>query len=365
MKIKISVIIPIYNMEKYLQECLDTVKNQTLREIEIICVNDGSQDSSEEIIRNNMEQDFRVKLISQENKGVAHARNAAIESALGEFVIFMDPDDWYPEDDILEHLYKNAKEQDVLICGGSFSELSENGLVTEFSGVRKKYAFEKDGIVYYRDYQFDYGYHRFIYNTDFLRENDIYFPPYIRYQDPPFFVKAMILAEKFYAMKKITYCYRVGHQNIHWSEKRLMDLLRGLRDNIRMSGEEGLEELHKITIERLGKNYLNMYAGALEEASSEFICLLVEVESFIDKELIASDEIAMRYVNVSADIIHQALLLSKQKREAEVQKLQEQMRDVEEKYNHILKSKSFRFGRLITYVPRKLRDFMKKIRAGS
>lgn len=312
MEIKISVIIPVYNMEKYLQECLDTVLFQTMAEIEVICINDGSQDSSEEIIRKNMEKDSRIKLITQENHGVAYARNAGIRSASGEFVIFMDPDDWYPDDDVLECLYQKAKEEEVLICGGSFSELGRNGLKTEYSGKNKKFAFEEDGIVNYRDYQFDYGYHRFIYQLDFLRNNDIYFPLYPRYQDPPFFVKAMICAGKFYAMKKITYRYRVGHQNVNWTEKKLAGLLKGLRDNLKMSGEAGLKELHKITLERLGKQYLGMCAEILKETYPELMHLLFEINSYINWELISDDADIAEYAGVSEDIIRCALSLDSQ-----------------------------------------------------
>ncbi|MCI8991551.1 MAG: glycosyltransferase [Eubacterium sp.] len=374
MEIKISVIIPIYNMEMYLQECLDTVLSQTLQEIEVICINDGSQDSSEEIIRKNIEKDPRIKLISQENRGVAYARNAGIRSASGEFVIFIDPDDWYPDNDVLECLYRKAKEENVLICGGSFSEVQPGGLVTEFTGNKKKYAFEKDGILDFKEYQFDYGYHRFIYQLDFLKSNDIYFPPYIRYQDPPFFVKAMICAGKFYAMKKITYRYRVGHQNINWTEKRLIDLLQGLRDNLKMSGEAGLEELHGLTIERLGKSYINMYARTLKEASPELFRLLFEIDRCINRDLIADDPVAIKYADASCDIMKRAIVLESQKSESEIKKqkaeikelntkikgLNRKVKNVEKKYTDMKNSKSFRCGRVMTYIPRKIRDISGK-----
>ncbi len=79
---KVSVIIPVYNVEKYLRECLDSVVNQTLKEIEIICVNDGSTDKSLEILREYEKKDPRIIVIDQENQGVSAARNAGIEFAL-------------------------------------------------------------------------------------------------------------------------------------------------------------------------------------------------------------------------------------------------------------------------------------------
>lgn len=118
---KVSVIIPVYNVEKYLRECLDSVINQALKDIEIICVDDGSPDNSLSILKEYANKDKRFVLIEQNNKGVATARNNAIDKATGEFVCFMDPDDYYPDDKVLETLYSKAVENNVYICGGEFS----------------------------------------------------------------------------------------------------------------------------------------------------------------------------------------------------------------------------------------------------
>ena len=99
--IKISVIIPIYNMEEYLPQCLDSIVSQTLREIEILCIDDGSTDGSEEVLKLYCDRDSRIRVIKQNNQGVSCARNLGIEEASGKYVIFMDPDDWYPDKEIL------------------------------------------------------------------------------------------------------------------------------------------------------------------------------------------------------------------------------------------------------------------------
>lgn len=117
---KITVIIPVYNVEQYLRKCLDSVVSQTLRDIEIICVNDGSYDKSQEILNEYAWKDPRIKVINQMNKGAYAARNTAIDLAKGDYLCFMDPDDYYPDDKILEDLYIAAIQNDVLICGGSF-----------------------------------------------------------------------------------------------------------------------------------------------------------------------------------------------------------------------------------------------------
>lgn len=357
MKRKISVIIPIYNMEKYLQECLDTVMRQSLKEIEIICVNDGSTDRSECIVKENARKDTRIRYISKENGGAASARNAALELAEGEFVIFIDPDDRYPSDDILEALYNKAKEYHVLICGGSFSEISkERGLVTKFEGVRSKFTFEKDGFVDYRDYQFDYGYHRFIYQLEFLRNNGIYFPPYLRYQDPPFFVRAMALAKKFYAMRKIVYQYRVGHQSVQWNERKLTDLLKGLRDNLSISGQEQLDELHLITLKRIGKTYQDMFAVHIHDYSSEYIRLLFEIDALVNKDLLKMQKDGMEYADVIPQMIQRAIDIEG----SHLEQIEKEQKKLAKEYQLVINSKSYQLGCFLTYIPRKLKQLLLK-----
>lgn len=254
---KVSVIIPVYNTEKYLRECLDSVISQTLDDIEIICINDGSTDNSLEILREYAQKDTRIVIIDQKNKGVSTARNNGIKLATGEFVCFMDPDDKYPTNDVLEALYNGAKENNVLICGGEFAFFtSENpNLTQDFLEVDNKYIFEKDEIIEYKNYQFDYGYTRFLYNREFLLSRGLIFPNYRRFQDPPFFVQAMIMAGKFYALKRITYAYRHEHKTIKWDKRKTFDMLSGARDNMKLAKKYNLDQLNKYSFERFKQHY--------------------------------------------------------------------------------------------------------------
>lgn len=90
----ISVIIPVYNVEKYLGRCLDSIINQTYNNLEIICINDGSTDSSLEILRSYGAREPRIKIISQDNQGLSEARNVGLKIASGEYISFIDSDDW-------------------------------------------------------------------------------------------------------------------------------------------------------------------------------------------------------------------------------------------------------------------------------
>ena len=109
---KISIIIPCYNAEKYLPKCLDSLINQTLKDIEIICVNDGSTDGSLSILKDYGKKDNRIVIIDKENSGPSSCRNIGIEKATGEFIQFVDSDDWI-EPETCEVCYQKSLENDV------------------------------------------------------------------------------------------------------------------------------------------------------------------------------------------------------------------------------------------------------------
>ena len=303
---KVSVIIPCYNVEKYLRQCLDSVISQTLKDNEIICINDGSPDNSIQILEEYAQKDGRIVIIDRENKGVAESRNEGIKKANGEFVCFMDPDDFYPSADILETLYNKAVENDVKICGGEFSHFTSDNmeLKQNFSKNSSGYLFEKDGIVLYKDYQFDYGFHRFIYNREFLIRNNIFFPNYTRFEDPPFFVNAMICAEKFYALDKITYAYRQGHKDVHWNEKNVDDLLDGLTINISYAHKYNLKKLKIFTKKRFKQHYkdnpqmLNLSTLNRCIAIMGFDILYVVLKKYIEKIFSITNSNDRTYKNI-------------------------------------------------------------------
>lgn len=283
---KISVIIPIYNKDEFLVECLDSIANQTLKDIEIICVNDGSFDDSLPVLVDYHNKDNRIVIINQENLGVSTARNNGIKCARGEYIAFADPDDWYPDDDILETLYNTAEENNADICGGSFSISHFGALTLEFSGDMEGYTFKQSGWINYSDYQFDYGFHRFLYKRSVIEENNLVFPQYKRFQDPPFLVKAMQTVEKFYAVDKIVYRFRDGHQMINWDVEKVSGLLMGLTDNLKISSENRYAKLHLSTVRRLSEEYAQIITDVICSGHSELILLLSKACEAIDIGLI-------------------------------------------------------------------------------
>ena len=114
---KVSVIVPVYNVEKYLERCLDSLINQTLKDIEIIAVNDGSTDNSLEILNKYAEKDTRIKVINKKNEGVSVARNIGIDESEGEYLTFVDSDDWIDKEMLYDmYKYANNTSVDIVMC---------------------------------------------------------------------------------------------------------------------------------------------------------------------------------------------------------------------------------------------------------
>lgn len=115
---KVSVIVPAYNVENYISRCLESILHQTLQDIEIIVVDDGSQDGTNQIVRHYEEQNRCVHLITQENRGVAQARNAGINASSGEWIVFVDADDWI-EKELCETVYRVGENEDCEVVAYS------------------------------------------------------------------------------------------------------------------------------------------------------------------------------------------------------------------------------------------------------
>lgn len=243
-KFKISVIMPVFNTSKFLQDSLYSVLSQTLHDIEIICIDDGSTDDSLDILKRNAANDSRIVVLQQENSGSGVARNKGLSVAQGEYIAFLDSDDCYPSEHTLEHMYEAAVKNNALICGGSLNRLNGDVRETDPSKFDSEYTFTKNGFINFKDYQFDYGYWRFLYKNSFLRENEILFPNYLRQQDPPFFIKAMTLAGKFYALKEATYLYRVSHKQIKWTERKVIDMFKSIYESLDICEKNHLDKLY-------------------------------------------------------------------------------------------------------------------------
>ena len=119
----ISIIVPIYNVENYLRQCLDSIQNQTYQNFECLIINDGSPDNSADICREYVEKDSRFRYLEKENGGVSSARNLGIEHSKGQYITFIDSDDWV-DSDYLEVLYKSLTDEKADVAVSTYKQFN-------------------------------------------------------------------------------------------------------------------------------------------------------------------------------------------------------------------------------------------------
>ncbi len=216
---KVSVIIPVYNVEKYLNKCLDSVISQTLKEIEIICVNDESPDNSLAILRKYAKKDNRITIINQKNQGLSCSRNNALKIAKGEYILFLDSDDWI-RNDTCELLYTKSKKYniDMLNFAGTNYD-NDTEIFTQLN--TQKIYYTTDNKEYYSKIELEkFMYNipisacRFFYRRAFLETNQITFPEGINFEDNYFVRKALIFVQIYGVEKEILYFRRVHGESI-------------------------------------------------------------------------------------------------------------------------------------------------------
>ena len=221
MDVKISVVLPVYNVANYLRKCLDSLVNQTFKDFEVICVNDGSTDLSLGILEGYAVSDSRFKIINQENQGLSGARNTGIEHVQGDYVIFVDSDDWL-EENALELLYDHVKgfNSDITMFKFKFFDEdtkkiseSQNSKLEIIPDSLITSNFNYNNVL---DILFKISHSPFnkLYKTSFLRELDAKFLYGSYYEDLEFFYKVFLKAEKVSVLPKYLYFYRIRDESI-------------------------------------------------------------------------------------------------------------------------------------------------------
>ena len=222
---KVSIIIPVYNPGEYFTRCLDSVVNQSLKEIEIICINDGSTDGSMDVLMSYSENDNRFKVFHQKNSGAGAARNKGIDVAQGEYIVFLDSDDWI-ENDMCEKLYNHAKDLDVDLVlfdviwyhKNDKKEISKFFNDNEFGEDYKSFVFDRTSI-YDKIVNPSLGviWSKF-YKTSFIKENNIKFSTYKIYNDVVFHFITILSANKIAYYPHVFYHYiKVGQPSLQTS----------------------------------------------------------------------------------------------------------------------------------------------------
>lgn len=232
---KISVIIPCYNTAKYLEKCLKSLINQTLKEIEIICINDGSTDNSLKILKKYTILDNRIKILTQDNQGQSVARNKGIDIATGEYIGFVDSDDWI-DLNFYEELYKTAKKtnSDIIMC--NFACIKNGKIKTNSVKHNKIYTNFKDKV----NILSNGACWNKIFRTELIKTNKIYFPTNIFYEDNLFLIEAIYYSKNLTTINKTKYYYCIhdksttqNFQNIDKLKKSLVILINKIFDFVR------------------------------------------------------------------------------------------------------------------------------------
>ncbi len=211
----VSVVIPVYNTEEYLCKCLESVATQSLREIEIICIDDGSTDRSFQVMQRFSSQDDRFILLKQKNVGPGMTRNRGLREARGKYVIFLDSDDWF-EQDFLKLMVEQAENScaDVVICQADEFDTQTNKCFSGEWMLKKKYLpglnFSPKEISDHL-FQFTYGMAwDKLYRTDYILRTNITFPDLSNSEDLVFVFPSLLFAGK------ISVCPQVFiHHRIH------------------------------------------------------------------------------------------------------------------------------------------------------
>lgn len=214
---KVSVIIPVYNTAEFLPQCLDSVINQTLKDIEIICVDDGSTDNSLQILQEYAKKDDRIIVLTQENQKQGAARNKGLSIAKGEYIQFVDSDDYLVKD-ACEKLYNKSSKLNLDMLnfeGINFDEYKQE----QARGQTIYYiqSNEEKDVYYNKELddikgQIPISACRFFYNKKFIVDNNILFPEKVYFEDNYFVMKSIILVKRYGIMRDILY-YRRVHKN--------------------------------------------------------------------------------------------------------------------------------------------------------
>lgn len=224
-----SVIIPVYNVEAYLKQCLDSAVGQTYTNVEIICVNDGSTDDSSSILDEYASNHTNFTLLYQENQGLSAARNAGIRAAKGDYVFFLDSDDWI-EPDTFKLLAEKQKGEDMICFNGrrffedGTAENPDTGITEE--GLTGWKYYNKYALIH-RKFHFVCAVLR-LYRREFLIQNNLFFEEGIYHEDNLFTPLACYYARTVKVIPDLLYIYRIRSGSITHSTtpKHILDTVK-------------------------------------------------------------------------------------------------------------------------------------------
>lgn len=318
--IKVSVIVPVYNVENYLEECLNSIINQTLKEIEIICIDDGSDDGSLNILRKFEKIDDRINVFSQENSGLAATRNLGIKLSKGEYIYFIDGDD-YLELEALDELYRISKRTDC--------DLIIFKLLNFYDETREKFKssyYEMSCLNNFKNKLFEYSEvgDKFCNvavsapGKFFKKEliSDIKFPVGLIFEDNLFFCEVILKSNKIYYYDKYLYNRRIRKNSITTTPNiKFADSIIVMNRVIDLIKESGLYPFYKkVLMEKKLRSSFSRFSQVCDEDKEEYYNLLkIDFNKYYDEFM--ADDIFLNKINPRYRFIFNSLIESKSYKE--------------------------------------------------
>lgn len=414
--VKVSVIVPVYNAQEYIAETADYIKNQTLKDIEIIYVDDGSKDDTVSILKKIASEDSRVVILQQENQYAGVARNLGLKNATGEYVVFWDSDDIFHED-ALEKMYNKCVEDvaDMCICGANHFD-EETGKIQETttylkpSRIPEKTPFGHQEIdLYLFNFSTNVPWNK-MFRRKFILENNLEFQAIPQANDNYFIMKAFYYAKVFTVVREKLIDYRINYGVsltgnasktplcVYEAYKKTYDELKddenfkNVEQSFRNKALRGF--LYFLSKQTSVESYKELYNALKEKVIEEWdfpteaeyfyspkdydrLCRIreMEAEQYLLTEFI-------KYFKENTDLSNtkrtQKIQLTKskntikkkndeianikeknQKLKKQNEKLKQQNQKLSTKIEAIKESMSYKVGRMITYIPRKIVNLMR------
>lgn len=379
---KVSIVLPVYNVEKFLPECLDSVVNQTLKDIEIICVNDGSTDGSLAVLEKYAETDARVKIISKKNSGYGHSMNVGFAAATGEYIGIVETDDWI-KSDMYETLYNIAFENDLDVIKADYYNFEGDGeqRKTKYIRIAGKFPQYYGKVLNPADdvtpLYFTMNTWAGIYKRGFIEANQIKHneTPGASYQDSGFWFQTLSSAKRLYFLERPFYMYRQDNPNSSINNKAkvycVCDEYEFIMDFMNRNPELKKTFIYIYSYRRfysymfvLNRIGLQFVFEFLRRFSDDFIKL--RDEGAIDQSLFSSNEWkTLHQIMEDPEGYYFANYYLKHRRNNTNENLhpfQQQLEDARRELRDVRRSNSYRVGRLITWLPRMLKKSIRSLK---
>lgn len=274
---KISVILPIYNVEKFLKQSVESVLNQTYKNLEIILVDDGTKDSSDKMCDDYAKKDSRIKVIHKENGGLSSARNAGLDIATGKYVMFLDADDFF-EPNSCEVLYNEIEKRQADYVVGNYIHVTHDGIkwenplfdpnlydnfklsITDY----QKSFFVMNSVVWNK-----------IFRRDFIEQNKLRFIPKALAEDAIFSTYCYVHTDNAYFINDVVYNYRQNEENV------------SISTNCTKTYFERLNESYKLIYKNFETtNNIGFYRFFYARIMPYLLCKIIDTNSLSDEEII-------------------------------------------------------------------------------